>query len=288
MKLDAIHMRDPYILPFNNKYYLYGTTDENIWSGAGGGFMCYESSDLTDWVNPQTVFTPPGGFWGTRNFWAPEVFFYDGAFYMFASFIGDGFLRGTAALKSANPTGPFAPHSDGALTPKDKMCLDGTFYSDDYPYIIYCHEWVQTGDGAVYAARLSADLSKITGEPALLFKSSAAPFSKKMFSPSNNIEGFVTDGPFLFKNASGKLFMLWSCFCDGGYCQAQAVSPSGRVTGPWQVLPEPVYKNDGGHGMLFKTFDGQTKLTLHQPNKTPSERPLILNARITENGAALS
>ena len=36
--------------------------------------------------------------------------------------------------------------------------------------------------------------------------------------------------------------------------------------------PEPLFANDGGHGMIFRTFRGQLMLALHQPNKTPRER----------------
>ena len=80
---------------------------------------------------------------------------------MFASFIGKGYNRGTAVLKSERPEGPFLPHSEGAVTPRTG-CLDGTLYIDEnkQPWIVFCHEWVQIIDGAVCAARLSDDLKK--------------------------------------------------------------------------------------------------------------------------------
>lgn len=29
---------------------------------------------------------------------------------------------------------------------------------------------------------------------------------------------------------------------------------------------------DGGHGMIFETFDGRKMFVLHRPNKAPDER----------------
>jgi hypothetical protein len=32
---------------------------------------------------------------------------------------------------------------------------------------------------------------------------------------------------------------------------------------------------DAGHSMIFRTFDGTLMLALHQPNRTPDERPVF-------------
>ena len=45
---------------------------------------------------------------------------------MFAAFTRENGIRGTFALKSDSLLGPFKPHSEGALTPYDWECLDGT------------------------------------------------------------------------------------------------------------------------------------------------------------------
>mgnify|MGYP002391687132 CR=1 FL=1 len=66
-----------------------------------------------------------------------------------------------------------------------------------------------------------------------------------------------------------------------------AVSDSGNVLGPWRQSEAPIYGRDGGHGMLFRAFDGQLWLTLHHPNNTPNERPLWLAVAETSDGLAL-
>src|SRR6185436_5786395 len=107
------------------------------------------STDLAHWDGPFPAFRPPSGFWADRNFWAPEVHFYQGRYYMFASFKAENVPRGTQILVSDTPQGLFLPMSAGTVTPPDWECLDGTFFLDanNAPWIIFCHEWVQVGDG---------------------------------------------------------------------------------------------------------------------------------------------
>ena len=117
---------------------------------------------------------------------------------MFASFKNGERRRGTAILRAEKPEGPFVPWSEGPgpeerdgrennpparkagagfpVTPPDWECLDGTFYADRQgnPWIVFCHEWVQAGDGEILAMPLTADLKAAVGEPRLLFRASEA------------------------------------------------------------------------------------------------------------------
>jgi len=285
MNINDIQIRDPFVLVYGGKYYLYGSTDSDIWAGKGQGFNAYVSEDMTDWDGPFKVFSPPENYWGTNNFWAPEVHFYEDAFYMFASFIGDNYNRGTAILKSENPLGAFKPWGERVVTPAEHMCLDGTLYIDknSQPWLVYCHEWVQIGDGTINAVRLSSDLKNAVGKPEILFKSSSAPWGKTVYSKSNDIEGYVTDGCFLYRTKSGELLMLWSCFTENGYCQCYAKSSNGEIDGKWEQT-DILFDSDGGHGMVFRDLNDKLILTLHTPNKTPHERTIFLEAEETENG----
>jgi hypothetical protein len=66
--------------------------------------------------------------------------------------------------------------------------------------------------------------------------------------------------------------MIWSSGGPTGYACGVAVSDSGKLAGPWVQRPEPLFADDGGHGMIFRTFAGQLMLVLHQPNEFPKER----------------
>ena len=272
LRTDEINIRDPFVLVHEGKYYLYGTRGATCW-GPAEGFDVYVGDDLEHWDGPIECFHNDGSFWADRNYWAPEVHPWRGAFYMFASFKAEGVCRGTAILRADTPLGPFVPHSDGPVTPRDWECLDGTLYvsREGRPYIVFCHEWVQIGDGEVRAMPLTDDLSAPTGEPALLFHASDAEWSK-VIHHSSGIDGRVTDGPFLWRTSDGALLCLWASMSADGYTEGMAVSDNGEIDGRF-VQAEPLYRRDGGHGMVFRALDGQLYMTLHSPNEHLRERP---------------
>jgi len=282
MKLNEINIRDPFVLVADQRYYLYGTRGATCW-GPADGFDVYVSRDLQDWEGPFVCFHNDGSFWADRNYWAPEVYAIRGAYYLFASFKRQGVCRGTAVLRADSPLGPFAPWSDGCVTPRDWECLDGTLYLSraGQPYMVFCHEWVQAGDGEVLAMPLTEDLRAAAGEPRLLFRASEAPWAKELRHSSGKT-GYVTDGPFLWRTGEGKLLCLWASISDTGYTEGLAVSDNGEIDGHFHQVP-PLFREDGGHGMVFRTLRGDLCLTLHSPNTTLLERPVFYPLK-EENG----
>ena len=274
MKKENIHIRDPFVLVHEGKYYLYGTRGETCW-GKASGFDVYVSEDMENWSEGTACFENDGSFWADRHYWAPEVHLWQGRFYLFASFKSETVRRGTAILCADSPLGPFVPHSQGCVTPAEWECLDGTLYVSKAgkPYMVFCHEWVQAGDGEVDAIPLTDDLSAPAGEPQLLFRASEAPWCKVMHH-SSGVDGCVTDGPFMWRTADGTLLCLWASFSEGGYTEGVAVSDNGEIDGTFTQV-EPLFMDDGGHGMVFRALDGQLYLTLHSPNTTLEERPFF-------------
>ena len=276
MLLSEIHIRDPFILLFENNYYLYGTSgDEAV--GKSSGFYAYKSTDLVNWEGKKNVFSPPEGFWADRDFWAPEVHYYNGKFYMLASFKKSTGHRGTQILVSESPLGPFREHSKGPLTPADWECLDGTLWVEDgVPYMIFCHEWTQIIDGTVCLQRLTDDLSDTVGAFKVLFRASQSPWAKK------NEKKYVTDGPFIYKLKNGELIMIWSSYF-GHYAEAMLRSRSGSVKGPWEHEKRLLFSDNGGHGMIFKDLSGSIIFTLHSPNNSPLERAVLFELEEKDN-----
>src|SRR5690606_37725511 len=135
------------------------------------------STDLEEWHGPIPAFRPTPDFWSQTQYWAPEVHRFGDAYFMFATFTADGRRRGTQVLRAERPEGPYAPWSDGPVTPSDWMCLDGSPHVEDgVPWLVFCHEWRDVGDGEMWAQRLTEDLRAPVGEPVLLFRASAAPW----------------------------------------------------------------------------------------------------------------
>lgn len=81
--------------------------------------------------------------------------------------------------------------------------------------------------------------------------------------------------------------MLWSSIGSKGYAMGFSRSDNGQVSGLWQHYPEPIWAEDGGHGMIFKTFEGQLMLTFHSPNQTPHERAVFVEIEEMYDGIQL-
>lgn len=283
---NEVRMRDPFVLTApDGRYYLFGTTDENLWRGPGTGFDVYVGKDLESWEGPFPAFRPEAVFWGTDNFWAPEVHEWRGGFYMFASFKAEGRCRATQILYSDRPEGPFRVHSPEPVTPAGWECLDGTFFADDegHPWLVFCHEWVQVRDGEICAIRLTDDLRGTIGESTLLFRASEAAWTRAIRRKDGSLDPAmrVTDGPFLHRLSNGGLLLIWSSFSDTGYAMGSAHSASGNILGPWAQNPLPIIDRDAGHGMCFRGNDGELYLTHHTPNHTPDERFHYVRVRET-------
>lgn len=286
--LADIQIRDPFVLPVASEkaYYLFGTTDKNPWEGPGTGFDCYRSSDLENWEGPIAAFRPAAGFWGTTQFWAPEVHAIGGRYVLVATFINPGErLRGSQVLVSGRPEGPYQPHGE-PITPANWSCLDATLWTepDGSLWTVFCHEWTQAHDGGIWAQRLDSGF-RPQGNPIFLFNASDAPWVRPLrlndpgFDHQREFPCYVTDGPFLHRTTNGTLLMLWSSFGAKGYAMGLARSMSGTIRGPWEHEPAPLVSDDGGHGMMFHTFDGRFFLTCHRPNTSPSERGVLLPIR---------
>ncbi len=278
MKNCDINIRDPFVLVDDGKYYMYGTRAKDFGCKTGG-FDVYVGTDLENWSEPKEVFSSEKYGFNTHVNWAPEVHKVGDSFYMLATFTKPDGLRGTYILKSSSPEGEFLPWSEGSVTPDGWECLDGTLHIQDGKiYCVFCHEHTQILNGTVCFVELSEDLKTAASQPVQLFD--AGSFLEREASESCHN---VTDGPFLYRTQSGKLLMIWST-CTDKYLQCVAASDDGSLAGEWSHL-EPLFTDNGGHGMIFRDLDGNLKLTLHCPNISLEEKPIFFN--IKENGYSL-
>lgn len=282
-----INVRDPYIYvnTDDHMYYLYRSKSPAWDVGAErGGVQVFKSKDLKTWSEPKQVLEIPEDNWATGTIWAPEMHKINDKYYMFATVNdtitwkkkikghNDFCMRGTQIFVADNPEGPFLAYPERLpATPIGQMCLDGTYYKEgDHNYMIYCHEWVELTDGTVEMIELDSDMKPISN-PIRLFCGSAPDWSTGHLqgAPGGDptIPTYVTDGVFIHKSkTSGNLYMIWSSFCNGEYALGVARSKTGKITGPWIQIPDPIFKQDGGHGMIFTDFDGNLRLIFHGPN----------------------
>ena len=104
---------DPFVMRHNGVYYLYvSTKDGSI------GIKCWSSSDLVSWTYQGLCTQDPV----TRGAYAPEVYYYNGYFYMYTSPAGNGHY----VLRSTSPTKGFE-----VVTDNMGMSIDGSVFIDN-------------------------------------------------------------------------------------------------------------------------------------------------------------
>lgn len=277
MQLNDIYIRDPFILFCDGVYYMYGNKHLEQ-----RGFFVYKSNNLKEWSEPKQVFTPDEKFWGDRDFWAPEVHYYNNKYYMIASFKSETRKRASHILVSDTPDGDFIPLTDNPITPEEWECLDATLYIDRYskPHIIFCYEWVQGGNGSVYEMPLSDDLTKAIGEPRVLWYASDCDCAVDALP---NKKSIVTDGPFMYRLKNGELICIWSTFTKCGYSVLIARSDNGDIDGNWTIDSEKLLEVDGGHGMIFSSDCDKKMFVMHSPNTKDLERAKIYEVVENDN-----
>jgi len=103
---------DPFVMRYNGRYYLYvSTKDGQV------GIQCWTSEDLVHWTYAGLCATDQK----TRGAYAPEVYYYNGYFYMYTSPAGQGHY----VLRSDSPTEGFE-----IITDNMGMSIDGSVFID--------------------------------------------------------------------------------------------------------------------------------------------------------------
>ena len=263
---DSILLSDPFILADSatHTYYMTGT-----------GGQLWTSTNLQTWDGPKHLIDIDTASWmGKRPaIWAAELHHYNGKYYCLATITNNGTTidevrgqriprRATHIFESDTPGGPYRTASATPILPANWATLDGTLWvdTDDKPYMVFCHEWLQAGFGTMEKIRLDASLRNSIGTSHLMFSAADSPWSHDEKTGGPNV---VTDGPFLFRTQSGRLGMIWSSWIDGVYTQGVAYSKSGTLDGPWIHDEKPVTPEGYGHGMLFRDWKGRLLMAIH-------------------------
>ncbi len=241
----------------------------------GTGGLLWTSPDLRYWDGPRNVIEIDTASWMGRRpqIWAAELHRYRGKYYYFATFTNNDITidsvagrriprRACHVLVADKPDGPYRPMGDPVYLPAFKPTLDGTLWvdTDGHPYMVYCHEWLQTIDGTIEKIRLTDDLSGSIGWSQLMFRASESPWSRNDAGDGPN---GVTDGPWLFRTQTGRLGMIWTSWVGKVYTMGVAYSQSGTLDGPWVQEPEPLTPPNYGHGMIFHDWKGRLLLSVH-------------------------
>lgn len=268
---------DPYVLYYGGKYYAYGTRVN--------GFEVYISEDLKQWRRNDIKALSPENSWGTRWYWAPEVYYVKSKnlFYMFYS-VDEHICVAT----STSPEGPFVQREKKPIV-ADEKGIDTSFFIDDdgTPYLYYVRF---IGGNVIWVAEMNDDLTSIKKETLTKCISATEPWEKK--------QGTIAEGPSLLKKGN-TYYLIYSAnhYESKDYAVGYATASSPK--GPWtKYSGNPILRRDKeaaksvglvgtGHGAPFVCADGSYKYIFHAHASETSVGPrtsYISNFNISDKG----
>jgi beta-xylosidase len=242
-------MADPTIFYDKGTYYLYGTGGD-----AGKGFLVYTSSDLKSWKGPAGTSDgyalKKGDAYGTKGFWAPQVFRYKNKFYM--AYTAD---ENIAIAVSDSPLGPFKQQTIKAISGPGKQIDPYVFMDGDGKKYLY---HVRLGGGnKLFVARLKDDLSDIEPGTAQECLHGTEPWENTTASPHP-----ITEGPTVLKHR-GVYYLFYSANDFRNINYAVGYATSRTPLGPWEkysknpiINRQNMLRNGTGHGDFLEQKKG--------------------------------
>lgn len=196
---------DAFLLKHGDDHYIYCTTENDLpaftkeypfyetYKNGMDGIEVHTSKDLVNWTNLGLCLKKGDDVFGSRGFWAPEVSYYKGRFYMV--YTADEHV---AIAVSDSPTGPFLKTTDGCLI--SEASIDGHLFFDD-DGTVYLYYVAFDNDNHICVARLSEDLTRVEKfYDNILIKAEDA---------WETIDSKVAEGPFVLKH-KGIYYLTYS------------------------------------------------------------------------------
>lgn len=244
---------DPSIIKVNNTYYAAGTSSE--WAPH---FPIFKSTDLKSWQPAGYAFNEKPK-WTLSSFWAPELFYRDGLFYLYytARRASDS-VSCIGVATSTDPEKGFTDH--GVVLAYGKEAIDPFIIEDSNKLFI---TWKAYGLDKrpieLLGAELSNDGLKVTGEPFSLLQDTAKKGIEGQCIVKNN--GYF----YLFYSTGG------CCGIDCSY--AIQVARSKSLHGPYinspnnPLLAETNNWKCPGHGTIVDAGNKNWYYMFHAYNK---------------------
>src|SRR5581483_10485266 len=151
----AGYMADPFVWKVNDTYYAIGTGSADAGGQAlGKAFTVLQSPDFYDWQFAANALLRPDPALG-NNFWAPEVAYHDGRFYLYYS-VGHGDKQHQLRVAASNsPQGPYRDLGVTLVDPtKCPFAIDAHPFQDvdEQWYLFYARDFLDLADGRAAGA----------------------------------------------------------------------------------------------------------------------------------------
>src|SRR5690606_35860769 len=192
----AMYQADPSIFSHNGTYYLYGTNDES----PDFGFQVYTSTNMETWQGPKGTKNgyalQENDVFGDKGFWAPQVWQYNGKFYM--AYTANEKI---AIAQSDSPLGPFSQAVKEPISSTGQ--IDPFVFIDDdgKKYLFYVR---LSGGNKIFVAEMNDDFSGIKPETAKQCIVASEPWENVA-----NASWAVTEGPTVVKH-KGLYYLIYS------------------------------------------------------------------------------
>jgi xylan 1,4-beta-xylosidase len=261
------YLADPTIFMHQNMYYLYGTGGAN----ADNGFEVYTSRDMKVWEGSKKVNEGhallKGASYGTKGFWAPQVFRYKKRFYM--AYVAN---ENIAIAQGEGPMGPFTQKVKAPLAAPVNQIDPFVFVDDDGKKYLY-HVRLTRGN-KIFVAEMTEDFSAIKPETLRECITATLPWENTANAPWP-----VAEGPTIIKrNGLYYLFYTANDFRNPDYAMGYAVSTS--PFGPWKKYAgNPILTkkeagiNGPGHGDVVIGKDKKMFFVFHTHNSNTVVSP---------------
>lgn len=225
---------DPYVLKYRGEYYAYCTDFR-----ADGVFGVLHSRDLVNWREIGAAITPPP--FDAPCYWAPEVVYHNGKFYLYYSVGNETFMEIRAAV-SDRPDGGFV--DSGRKLTTEEFAIDAHVFedTDGARYLFYATDFLNhTHIGTGTVVDRMTDFFTLEGVARPVTR---AKYDWQVYDPNRKEKGGVrwhtVEGAFVLKRKS----VYYEMF-SGGNWQNVSYGVSFAVTDDVQRNEEWTQFSDG-------------------------------------------
>ncbi|MCJ8167001.1 family 43 glycosylhydrolase [Pontibacter sp. E15-1] len=249
---------DPSVVRVGQDYWATATSSE--WAPL---YPILHSNNLVDWETVGHVFPDKIPDWAEAHFWAPEIAYDNGRFYIYytAKKKGGNLCVGVASAEKA--TGPYTDH--GPLVCQEVGSIDG-FQVRDNANELYL-VWKEDGNSRglptpIWAQRMNEGRTALTGEKFEMFRNDAGTW-----------EGGLVEGPAIVRHGDYFYTFYAGDKCCGRECTyGVGVARAQSIRGPWEKYDQnPIMKQNDtwkcpGHGTVVSDESGRDYFLYHAYN----------------------
>ncbi len=246
--LEDIPLPDPFVYVEGDTYYIIGTNERNV-----NTVDCYVTTDFSTYSLYRDIYDPSKyGGWesDSAEIYAPEIYCFDGVYYMYYSANDKDGVRRCSVVAADNPLGPYQPivndSVDGLNNPlfmdddHPQRALDATVFTDDdgkmYMYFTVTSD-SQHIVGVELTSPYEADWSTYR---VLVIPGTADSESDEIlleWETYRNSKLKIAEAPFMIKSG-GKYYLTYSVNgCWNKYynvCYAVSDHPLGSFVKPYE------------------------------------------------------